>query len=261
LSALAAKPAANRTLKLATTTSTENSGLLAYLLPAFEQEYGVEVKVIAVGTGQALKLGENGDADLIMVHAPEAEQKFVDAGFGVNRRPFMKNDFVIVGPPSDPAGLKGAKDLDGALRLLKESPQAVFISRGDDSGTHKKELTLWKRVGGPPPPDRYLEIGQSMEAALRMAHERKAYTLADRGTYLVLQKTLDLAIVFEKDPALDNPYAVIAVNPARWPQTNYLDAMLLIAWLTSPRGQAKIESFKVDGESLFFPTAIPNGGK
>ncbi len=246
-----------RVLKMATTTSTYNSGLLDYLLPVFEKKYGIEVRVIAVGTGKALKLAENGDVDVVMVHAPEAELKFVDAGFGVNRRPFMKNDFVIVGPPGDPAGLKGAGSLQAALRKLKDSPDAVFISRGDDSGTNKKELQLWPLAGGKPPAERYLEIGQGMEDALRMATEKKAYTLSDRGTYLALKKTLDLDIVCEHDPALDNPYAMIATNPARYPDVNYLDAMLLIGWLTSPEGQAKIGSFKAEGQVLFHPTAIP----
>lgn len=245
-----------RTLRLATTTSTENSGLLDYLLPAFEKQFGVEVHVIAVGTGKALKHGRNGDVDLVMVHAPEAEIKFVEAGYGVNRRYFMKNDFVLVGPPDDPAGLKGAKTLKQALERLKAS-DAVFISRADDSGTHKKEMTLWPPVSGPPPGDRYLEIGQGMEAALRMAHEKRAYTLSDRGTYLALKDTLDLGVVFEGDPVLDNPYSAIAINPARYPDANYMDAMLLIAWLTSPRGQEMIGSFRTHGEVLFHPTAVP----
>ncbi|HUT56062.1 MAG TPA: substrate-binding domain-containing protein [bacterium] len=255
--ALHAAAKGKRVLKMATTTSTQSSGLLDYLLPVFEKEYGIEVQVIAVGTGKALKLAENGDVDVVMVHAPEAEMKFVDAGFGVNRRPFMKNDFVIVGPPSDPAGIKSAASLKDALGLLTDNKNAVFISRGDDSGTNKKELQLWPLVNGKPAADRYLEIGQGMEEALRMAHEKKAYTLSDRGTYLALKKTLDLDIVCENDPALDNPYAMIATNPARYPDANYMDAMLLIAWLTSPEGQARIGSFQAEGQVLFHPAAIP----
>jgi tungstate transport system substrate-binding protein len=254
---LAVRAEGPRTLKLATTTSTENSGLLGFLLPVFESRYNLKVNVIAVGTGQALKLAENGDVDLVMVHAPSAEQKFVDAGFGVNRRPFMKNDFILVGPAEDPAGIKSAADLEQALAKLVADPKAVFISRGDESGTHIKEQFLWSETKLAMPGDRYLSIGQGMEAALRMADEKRAYTLADRGTYLALKDKLKLAVVAEKDPRLDNPYAVIAVNPARFPDNNYMDAMLLIAWLTSPEGQQKIAAYQVGGEVLFFPTAVP----
>lgn len=250
-----------RVLKLATTTSTMNSGLLDFVLPAFEKKYGIKVHVIAVGTGKALKLAENGDVDLVMVHAPGAEKVFTDKGHGVNRRPFMKNDFVIAGPPSDPAGLKKAAALGQALMLLKNNPSAVFISRGDDSGTHKKELNLWGLVSGPPLSPGYLEIGQGMEAALRMADEKGAYTLTDRGTYLALKKNLKLDIAFEGSPDLDNQYSVIAVNPARWPRSNYMDSMLLIAWLTSPEAQTMIGSYRVGGEALFHPTALPGEKK
>jgi tungstate transport system substrate-binding protein len=243
-------------LKLATTTSTMNSGLLDYLLPQFESKYGIKVRVIAVGTGKALKLSENGDVDLVMVHAPASEIQFVQSGYGVNRRPFMKNDFVIIGPPDDPAKLREAGNINSALDRLKKS-EAVFISRGDDSGTHKKELSLWKITGGPPPAPRYLEIGQGMEAALRMADEKRAYTISDRGTYLALKKTLDLGVAFEGAPELDNQYSAIATNPARFPDLNYMDAMLLIAWLTGPEGQKKIGSYRIDGELLFYPTTMP----
>jgi tungstate transport system substrate-binding protein len=246
-----------RQLKLATTTSAQATGLLDHLLPAFEKKYAVEVQVIAVGAGKALKLGENGDVDVLMVHAPKEEEKFVAAGFGVNRRPFMKNDFVIVGPVDDPAGVKKAKALAEAMKILKDNGKAVFISRGDNSGTHIKELELWALAGGQPPVERYLEIGQGMEEALRMASEKKAYTLSDRGAWLALRKKLALAIVFEKDPALDNQYSMIAVNPQRWPEVNFKDAMALIDWLTSAEGQAMIAAFKVDGEQLFYPNAVP----
>ncbi len=246
-----------RVLRLATTTSTQNSGLLDDLLPRFEKSHGVKVHVIAVGTGKALKLGENGDVDLVMVHAPAAEMDFMDSDFGVNRRPFMKNDFILVGPSSDPAGLKGSANLAEALAKIKKSETAQFISRGDDSGTHKKELELWEKAGGKPSGGNYLEIGQGMGAALRMADEKDAYTLSDRGTYLAMKDQMDLAILFEGDAGLDNPYAVIAVNPARYPDSNYMDAMLLIAWLTSPEGQKAIGDFRVGGELLFHPTAIP----
>ena len=194
----------------------------------------MQVHVIAVGTGKALKLSENGDVDLVMVHAPTAETAFMEAGYGVNRRPFMKNDFVIVGPSEDPAGVSKAASLDQALDKIKKSKAAVFVSRGDDSGTHKKELALWPRVSGHPPADRYLEIGQGMEAALRMADEKMAYTLSDRGTYLALKKSLDLAVLFAGAPELDNQYSVIATNPARYPDKNYVGAMVFIGWVTSP---------------------------
>ncbi len=252
-----ARAGGERVLRLATTTSTMNSGLLDYLLPGFEKKFGVKVHVIAVGTGKALRLAENGDVALVMVHAPAAELRFVKAGYGVDRRPFMKNDFVIVGPPGDPAGLKKAESLEKALEALRKSRKAVFISRGDDSGTHKKERFLW---AGKPPRANYLEIGQSMEAALRMAHEKGAYTLADRGTFLALGKTLDLVVLFEGSPELDNPYAVIATNPARWPKVNRGDARLLMDWLVSPEAQERIGAFKVAGKVLFHPTAAVTKG-
>ncbi len=245
-----------RVLKMATTTSTENSGLLDYLLPAFEKQYNTDVQVIAVGTGKALKLAENGDVDAVMVHAPDAEKEFVKKGYGVHRTPFMKNDFVLLGPPADPAGIKDAENLEAALRILKEKQGAVFVSRGDESGTHKKELKLWKQVSGHPEDD-YLETGQGMGASLRIADERRAYILCDRGTYLALKKNLDLDIVFEGDPRLDNRYAVIAVNPERWPESNYKDAMHLIEWLNTKKAQKIIYEFRVEGKVLFLPTAVP----
>jgi tungstate transport system substrate-binding protein len=253
---VSAKSTAPRVLKMATTTSTDNSGLLKFLLPPFEAKYDVSVQVIAVGTGKALKLAENGDVDVVMVHAPEAEEEFVKAGFGVNRRPFMKNDFILVGPAEDPAGIGKAGSLRDALERLVKS-DAAFISRGDESGTHIKEKELWKKYALTMPAARYLAIGQGMEAALQMADEKRAYTLSDRGTYLAFKDKLKLTIVSQGDPGLDNPYALIATNPARYPSANYLDAMLLIAWLTSPEGQQKIADFKIAGQGPFFPTAIP----
>lgn len=252
--------AGDRSLRLATTTSTENSGLLDHLLPEFEKKHGIKIQVTSTGTGRALKLGENGDVDLVMVHAPKAELEFVNAGFGVNRRTFMKNDFVLLGPPSDPAGVRGAVDLKTALERIKTSQEASFISRGDDSGTHQKELELWGLVSGPPA-EHYLALGQGMEAALFMAHEKGAYTLSDRGTWLSLRDKLQLQLLFEGDPSLDNLYSLIAVNPARWPRSNYLDSMLLIAWLTSPEAQDRIASFQVDGEMLFHPLLLSGAAK
>jgi len=243
-------------LRLATTTSTDNSGLLDDLLPLFKKATGIEVHVIPVGTGKALKLGERGDVDAVMVHAPESERVFVEQGWGVNRRAVMKNDFLIVGPRNDPAGVKKAKTLAQAAKQIKQT-HAVFVSRGDDSGTNKKELALWPLAGGPPPGERYLETGQGMEATLRIAHEKGAYTLTDRGTWLAVGGPLELVPLFQGDPLLDNPYSIIAVNPARYPAIRYMDAMILIAWLTSPEGQARIGAFRKQGQVLFHPTAVP----
>jgi len=247
-------------LKLATTTSVDNSGLLEYILPDFEKLAGLKVDVISVGTGKALKLAENGDVDVVLVHAPDAEAKFIAAGFGVNRRELMKNDFLFVGPPEDPAGIKKAGSLARTLKKLK-STKAVFISRGDDSGTHKKELKLWKLAGGKPTHKNYLETGQGMEATLRITFEKKGYTMTDRGSYLAIGKKIGLVPVFEGDPDLINRYSAIAVNPAKHEHVRYMDAMMFIAWLSSPKIQARIASFKVDGEILFHPTAVPQPEK
>jgi tungstate transport system substrate-binding protein len=243
-------------IRLATTTSTDNSGLLEYLLPHFEKQNSIKVDVIAVGTGKALKLAERGDVDIILVHAPVAELAFVDAGWGVNRRAVMVNDFLIVGPPADPADLKNAASLSDALRRLKRK-QEIFVSRGDDSGTHKKELELWPLAAGRPKDAHYLETGQGMEATLRIAHEKLAYTLTDRGTYLAVGKQLDLVPVFAGDARLENPYSIIVVNPARHSHVKYLAAMRLLAWLTSSEGQALIGAFRKEDEILFHPTAVP----
>jgi tungstate transport system substrate-binding protein len=241
-------------IRLATTTSTDNSGLLNALLPPFEQKYGVKVDVIAVGTGKALKLGENGDVDAVLVHARKAEEEFINSGFGVNRRDVMYNDFVIVGPPGDPAVIKQSAAAAEALGLIGKKA-ASFISRGDDSGTHKKELDLWQDSGIEPAGAWYVEAGQGMGAVLHMADEKQAYTLTDRGTWIAFAKKLDLAILFEGDPALFNPYGIIAVNPARHPHANYMEAILLIGWFTSPEGQRLIAEFKKDDQALFIPSA------
>ncbi len=243
-------------LRLATTTSTDNSGLLEYILPEFKERTGIEVHVIPVGTGKALKLGERGDVDAVLVHAPDAEKQFVEAGYGVNRRAVMVNDLVIVGPASDPAGIKKADNLKGALKRLIKSG-ATFISRGDDSGTHKKERKLWEIAGDRPSGDNYLETGQGMEATLRIAGDKGAYTLTDTGTYLSAKNKLDLEVVYRGDPMLENPYSAIAVNPARHGHVNYMGAMAFTAWLTSPEGQAKIGAYKVRNTVLFRPAAIP----
>jgi tungstate transport system substrate-binding protein len=242
-------------IKLATTTSTDNSGLLAVLNPPFERLTGYRVDVIAVGTGKALALGENGDADVVLVHARSAEDRFIAAGYGVNRRDVMHNDFVILGPPSDPAGIRGSRTAGAALGRLARS-QASFVSRGDDSGTHQKEKELWAQAGVTPSGRWYKEAGQGMGAVLTMAGDLQAYTLADRGTYLSMKGKLDLAVLVEGDPVLFNPYGVMAVNPARHPHVNYMGAMAYIAWLTSVEGQRIIGGFIKDGEVLFQPDAV-----
>ena len=245
-----------RSIKLATTTSTDNSGLLAALFPPFTARYGIEVKVIAVGTGRAIKLGENGDVDLILVHARAAEEKFVADGFGINRRDVMHNDFVIIGPAEDPAGIKGWKDAPEALGLIA-AKKGFFFSRGDESGTHKKEMQLWQAAGVDPAGDWYFAVGQGMGAVLMMANEKKGYTLTDRGTYLAYKNKLELSILVEGDQRLYNPYGVIAVNPVEHPHVNYVEAMTLVGWLTSREGQKIIGTFKKEGELLFHPDAIP----
>lgn len=238
-------------LKLATTTSVENSGLLSALLPPFERKLGVRVDVIAVGTGKALKLGENGDVDVLLVHDREAEKKFIRDGFGLNWREVMYNDFVIVGPPEDPAGIRG-KDAVEAFRRIARG-RYLFISRGDESGTHKREKKLWELAGIKPQGKWRLETGQGMGATLQIANEKRGYTLVDRGTYLAYEKKVDLVILSQKDRLLFNPYSIIAVNPQRHPRVNYLYAMALIGWLTSPEGQKIIGEFKKEGKVLFHP--------
>ncbi len=274
--AISAGADAGERLKLATTTSTDNSGLLSVLLPPFEKKFDMKVDVIAVGTGAALKLGENGDVDLVLVHAPERERSFVREGFGVNRRDVMYNDFIIIGPGNDPAGIRGEKDAAAALAGIA-GKKSTFISRGDDSGTHIKEQSLWKDAGvslkevkkmiSKKGKDRevqyvgpegrwYLSIGQGMGAALMMANEKRAYTLADRGTYLAYKDKLDLNILSQGDKRLHNPYGIIAVNPERFSEINYFGAMELIAWMTSVEGQKIIGDFNKAGEVLFHPTAV-----
>ena len=242
-------------LKIATTTSTENSGLLDHLLPIFYEDTGIVVEVIAVGTGKAIKLGENGDVDAILVHARAAEDKFVSDGFGVNRRDVMHNDFVIIGNSEDVAGIKNAKSTDEALKMIFEK-QAGFISRGDDSGTHKKEKQLWKTANIEPSGKWYKEIGQGMGAVIMMANETGSYTLTDRGTYLAMKDKISLKILFEGDNELFNPYGVIAVNSEKHENINYKAAMKFIDWLTSSKTQNMINDFKKNSEQLFYPDAL-----
>lgn len=261
LAALGAKEApaagaptpANPRIRLATTTSTENSGLLDFILPAFEAKTGYRVEVVAVGTGASLKLGENGDADAVLVHARALEDAFVAAGFGVDRRDVMYNDFIIVGPKADPAGLSGAKDAIEAFGRLSGGA-AAFVSRGDGSGTHVMELGLWKKAGVAPSGAWYKEAGQGMEPVILMAEALQGYALADRATWLAVKDKTALAVDFEGDPVLFNPYGVIAVNPERWPRANIEGATAFAEFLTSKEGRALIASFKLGGEQLFFPS-------
>ncbi|AGW89332.1 extracellular solute-binding protein [Cupriavidus sp. DF5525] len=240
-------------LKLATTTSTENSGLLKYLLPRFEQKSGVNVKVIAVGSGKAMKMGEMGDVDVLLVHARKMEDAFVTAGYGVNRRDVMYNDFIVVGPANDPAGIKGGKDVLAGLRKVAGSG-SKFISRGDNSGTDVMEKEYWKQLGIEPKGQPwYVSAGLGMGEVLTMAAQMPAYTLSDRATYGAYRAKTGLAIALEGDPKMFNPYGIIAVNPAKHPGTNYTDAMKLVEWMTSKEGQEAIASYKVEGEQLFFP--------
>ncbi len=245
---------AQTNLKLATTTSTENSGLLDVLLPAFEEKYDIKVDVISVGTGAAIQLGKNGDVDVILVHAREAEEEFIEDGYGVNRRDVMYNDFIILGSSDDPAGISGEEDAVLALTKIAHAENPVyFVSRGDESGTRMKELGLWDSAGIGPEGKWYLEIGQGMEAALLVANENQGYVLADRGTYLATKDKIELVILSEGDPRLFNPYGIIAVNPAVHPHVKYMEAMQLIAWVTSIEGQRIIGDFKAHGEVLFSP--------
>jgi tungstate transport system substrate-binding protein len=245
-----------RTIKLATTTSTDNSGLLAEILPVFTAATGIEVDVIAVGTGKALTLGQNGDVDVVLVHAPSREIAFVENGFGVNRRSVMHNDFVIIGPPSDPAGIEGMSDAAKALEAVSLAEE-LFVSRGDDSGTHTKERFLWQEAGVDPGGEWYSEAGQGMGAVMTIASESRGYTLADRGTWLSMKDNLELSVLVEGDSRLFNPYGVIAVNPALHEHVKYIESMVFIAWLTSVEGQRSIGDFRVNGEVLFIPDAVP----
>ncbi|MCW8904134.1 substrate-binding domain-containing protein [Sedimenticola sp.] len=242
-------------LRMATTTSTQNSGLLDILLPAFQKQTGIEVHVIAVGTGKALKMGRDGDVDVVMVHAVAAEEKFVAEGFGTDRVQFMYNDFVIVGPNNDPAGIKGVKSVTEAMTKIQGS-QSKFISRGDDSGTHKKEKALWKAANIQPDGSWYIEAGQGMGKVLQMASELDGYTLTDRGTWLAYKGKVDMSLLNEGDNQLSNPYGVIAVNPAKHPDTNYADAKKLIDWVSSQAGQELIRDYRLHGEPLFIPLLL-----
>ena len=250
---------ANPNLILATTTSTQDSGLLDVLIPLFQQQTGYNVKVVAVGTGQALQMGQQGNADVLLVHAPSSEKTYMDGGFGKDRFLVMHNDFIVVGPSADPAAIRGDTDAVDAFNKIARSG-STFISRGDQSGTNTKELAIWKSAALDPAgtkPAWYVESGQGMGATLTIASEKAAYTLTDRATYLANKANLKLDLLVEKDSSLLNVYHVITVNPDKWPKVNYDGALAFAKWITSPATQDVIGKFGVDkfGQPLFVPDA------
>lgn len=242
-------------LKLSTTTSTDNSGLLAVLNPAFEAKFNAKVDVIAVGTGKALKIGSNGDVDVVFVHAPAAELKYVQSGDFIDRSAVMHNDFVILGPESDPANIATASNAAGAFIRIANT-KADFISRGDDSGTHKKEKALWDNAGLTPGGKWYIAAGQGMGAVLKIADEKQAYALADRGTQIAYAEKVNLKVLFEGDEVMFNPYHVMAVNPAKHEHVKYDLAKKYIDFVTGEAGQAIIKDFRLNGQQLFHPDAL-----
>lgn len=246
--------AADRFITLSSTTSTQDSGLFGHILPIFKAASGIDVHVVAVGTGQALAIGRRGDADALLVHDRPGEDKFVAEGYGIDRRDVMYNDFVIVGPNADPAHIRGFKDARKALRQIAAA-KAPFASRGDDSGTNRMELRLWKSVSIEPDPRSgwYRDLGQGMGPTLNIAAAMNAYTLTDRATWANFKNRQDLEILTEGDPALFNPYGSILVNPAKWPKVKIGDARIWHEWLTSKAGLAAITSYKINGQALFFP--------
>ena len=255
--AVPAAQAGERFIVLASTTSTENSGLFGHLLPVFTAASGIEVRAVAVGTGQALRIARAGDADVLLAHHKPSEEAFVAQGFGVARHDVMYNDFVIVGPAADPAGIRGLKSAAEALARIARA-KATFVSRGDDSGTHKAERGLWAAAGidpGPASGTWYRELGSGMGATLNSAAGQAAYTLADRGTWIAFRNKQDLALLVEGDRLLFNQYGVVLVSPARHPHIKAADGQAFIDWLTGPAGQQAIADFTVGGRQLFFPNA------
>jgi tungstate transport system substrate-binding protein len=253
--------AQDKSIVVASTTSTQDSGLFGHILPMFKAKTGIDVKVVAQGTGQALDTARRGDADVVFVHAKPAEEKFLAEGFGVKRYPVMYNDFIMVGPKGDPAGVKGSKDIVAALGAIK-AKGADFISRGDKSGTHQAELNLWKVAGIDIAKDKgpwYKEIGQGMGAALNTASASNAYVLADRGTWLSFKNRGDLEIAVEGDKRLFNQYGVMLVNPEKHPSVKKDLGQQLIDWLVSSEGQKAIADYKINGEQLFYPNASDSG--
>lgn len=241
----------SRPILLATTTSTYDSGLLDYLLPRFEETYGFEVRVTSVGTGQAIELGRKGDVDVILVHSPNDEMKFIDEGFGLERNCVMYNDFVILGPIQDPAKIKGLPVLKAMQGLTGNS--SIFVSRGDGSGTHKKEMMLWREAGVEEKGSNYIEAAVGMGQTLLLAEEKRAYTLSDRSTFLSMKDKLDLVIMVQGDTLLLNPYSIIAINPEKHPRINSDGADKLIKWMMDEKTQKMIEEFTKEGETLFTP--------
>jgi tungstate transport system substrate-binding protein len=250
-------PAETR-IRMASTTSTQNSGLFDYLLPIFEKKTGIKIDVVAVGTGASIEIGKRGDADVVFVHAKEQELKAVEEGYFVNRHDVMYNDFVIIGPTSDPAKIKGMKSATEAFKKVAESGSS-FVSRGDKSGTNTKELSIWKKTGIEPTGQKwYLEVGQGMEKTQRIADEKRAYTLTDRGTWLATKDKdkLDMIVVLEGDPTLFNQYGVMAVNPEKAKTVKYKEAMEFVNWIVSKEGQDAVAAFKdKNGNPLFIPNA------
>jgi len=249
-------PAPEKVLKMATTTSTQDSGLLDYLLPKFKDDSGYRVDVIAVGTGQALEMGKAGDVDVLLVHSKAKEEEFVAGGYGTYRKDVMYNDFIIIGPASDPAGIKGSTDVLDAFKKIANT-QSTFISRGDASGTHNKELSVWEKAGIKPEGAWYVETGQGMGDTFRVANEKKAYTLIDRATFLANQKTYQLEIIVEGDKNLFNQYGVIPINPEKFPKVDNKGAEEFANWMISEKGQNLIGEFGKDiyGQALFVPNA------
>ena len=279
---LGAQAFAAETIKMSTTTSTQDSGLLEVLLPEFKKDTGIEVQVMAKGTGAAIRDGQDGNVDVVFVHDPEREEQFVKDGYGTERFKVMHNDFVLVGPAKDPAGIKGGKDISAALKAIAQK-KLPFISRGDDSGTHAKELSLWKSTGLPlekstksvkkggkdvdvifevPSGSWYLSIGQGMGKTLLMAEEKEGYALTDRGTFIQQkygkEKPTSLEIAVEGDQNLFNPYGVIPVNPKKFPHVKFAEAKKFADWLVSERGQKVIKGYMLQGKQVFYPDAIPN---
>lgn len=253
--------AAERFITVASTTSTDNSGLFGFLLPLFQRASGIEVRVVAVGTGQAIELAQRGDADVLFVHHKPSEEKFVAEGFGVARFEVMYNDFVLVGPQADPAGVQGMTDIVAALQQLANK-RAPFVSRGDDSGTHKLELSLWKTAGvnvTAASGTWYRETGAGMGGTLNIASGLEAYTLTDRGTWSSFKNRKNLAMLVAGDPKLFNQYGVILVNPAKHPHVKAADGQAFIDWLLAEQGQQAIAAFRIEGEQAFFPNARRSG--
>jgi tungstate transport system substrate-binding protein len=253
--------AQEKSIVVASTTSTQDSGLFGYLLPLFKAKAGIDVKVVAQGTGQALDTARRGDADVVFVHAKAAEEKFLAEGFGVKRFPVMYNDFILIGPVRDPAGVSGTRDIVAALKAIRQM-QAPFVSRGDRSGTHQAELALWATAGIDLAKDKgpwYREIGQGMGAALNTAGAMNAYTISDRGTWISFRNKGDLVIAVQGDQRLFNQYGVMLVNPAKHPSVKTALGEQFIDWLISPEGQQVIANYRINGQQLFYPNANEPG--